>query len=174
MDWILDRRYSNRIAAVAHVGDITNRSDWFYAPMEFSPAWDKYSQLNNATAAGTLAAMPWGTCGGNHDDDECESRSGWQHYIDYFGPSKFTGKPWYVARSTNNIDSPQVFRAMGYEFLLINLSSAGRYPTMSDTPGAPPPLPRRSCRGTSSRYPEARARLDPRATTSAAPESPRQ
>lgn len=126
VDWILDRRIANKIAAVAHVGDIIHHSDWFHGPDEMGAAWDKYSQLNTAKAWGPVADLAWGTCGGNHDYDAWESWIGWQHYVRFFGPSKFGEKSWYVSHSPDNINSAQAFRAMGYTFLLINISSGAR------------------------------------------------
>jgi hypothetical protein len=110
--WIVDNQASENTRYVAHQGDIVDNR--FTEPNEAQ-------QWANATNAmyrldSTSPRLPWGTATGNHDFPSTSS------YLTYFGPSHFSGQPWYGGSYSRS--SYQTFAAGGRDYLVLNIQDA--------------------------------------------------
>ncbi|HEU5334636.1 MAG TPA: Ig-like domain-containing protein, partial [Terriglobales bacterium] len=105
--WIINNAASKNIVYVAHEGDITDSN--------ISTQWD-----NANTAMSTLEVSPgvgFGLTLGNHDEN-----GGTALFNQYFGASRFTGRPYYGGHyGTNNNNHYDLFGASGQEFIVVYL-----------------------------------------------------
>jgi hypothetical protein len=102
--WIANNKTAQNIVFASHLGDIvltaTSTAQW----------------VNADTAMDILdAGEVWYSVGpGNHDMGG--------YYNDYFGVTRFTGKPWYGGHyGSDNYNNYSLFSASGLDFILINL-----------------------------------------------------
>ena len=107
VDWIAKNKSVKNISAAIQLGDITDDA----SQRQFITASSYLHRLNN------VDGLVWGTCAGNHD--LLDSPRG-HHYDHYFGPSVFSGKPWY-GESTASHSSYLIFAAGGRKYLVVNL-----------------------------------------------------
>jgi hypothetical protein len=121
MQWIKENKNKLNIVMVAHVGDIVqadHEEEWKIADKAFKT-------IDNV--------VPYILCLGNHDfgyeeNPEGPSRfrfaanRGAANYNNYFGPSRFEGKPWYGGHfGEGNENYYCLFEAGGAKFLIISL-----------------------------------------------------
>ncbi|MGC4120621.1 MAG: metallophosphoesterase [Myxococcales bacterium] len=117
--WIIDHWTSNNIQFVIHLGDITNDNE----TEQWKVADGAHLKLDNA-------AIPYSMVPGNHDyrsttGDEW-SRSNSQ-FNDYFGPTRFSGKPFYGGHySSGNDNNYTLFEVGPMKFMVISLEYAPR------------------------------------------------
>jgi hypothetical protein len=117
--WILGNQTSENIRYVAHQGDIVDNRPIIDG---IQPTYNEAQQWANATDAmyrldNTSPRLPWGTATGNHDFPEDIPRSA--GYLTCFGPSHFTGQPWYGG--SYECSSYQTFAASGRDYLVLNI-----------------------------------------------------
>ncbi|MEM1443996.1 MAG: metallophosphoesterase [Verrucomicrobiota bacterium] len=117
IEWILANRESQRIMFVTHVGDIVedNRKiEWDIAREAFEPL---------------LGLIPFGLAVGNHDMEPNGDASLFQ---EAFSANFFADQPWYLESfehnrpdaqmvSRDNVNSAQIFTALGIDFLFLHL-----------------------------------------------------
>jgi len=114
--WIRDHRQDQDIVFVTHVGDIVDynrREEWAVARQHLD---------------GLRGVVPFGLTVGNHD---MKGSGDARLFQEYFPAASFRPYPWYVgcyehARddqtvSAGNVNSAQVFRGGGLDFLHLNL-----------------------------------------------------
>ncbi len=116
VNWILGHLENQRIAFVSHVGDIVDKN----RPEEWEVARRHLDTLRGV--------VPFGLTVGNHDMKGNGDASLFQKY---FAAVSFEAYPWYLgsysragedqAFSVNNVNSAQVFRAGGMDFIHLNL-----------------------------------------------------
>ena len=118
-EWIVDQAKSRRIAAVLHLGDITNRSS--------EPEWQVASQAM-AKLDGTV---PYFMIVGNHDysaDGRCIDRT--TRYNDYFPVARFKERAnfggTYDREPERMENSYQTFDVGGRKFLVLSLEFGPR------------------------------------------------
>lgn len=109
VDWIVNNRANEKIAAVVHNGDFVNYGN---TDNELWDAHNVYFQLNKA------AGLPWGSCVGDNDFGRNSDPGG---YLYWFGRSWFSDKNWYLGASPSGLSSALTFKAAGYDFLVINI-----------------------------------------------------
>ena len=108
--YVVAKQAEFNVAFATHVGDIVmtanNETEW-----------------QRADAAMDIldpAGVPYSVGPGNHDDGGFTG--GTTYYPDYFGTSRFSGKPWYGgAYDSDNFNNYSLFSASGMDFIVINL-----------------------------------------------------
>jgi hypothetical protein len=111
--WIVDNRASRNIAAVAHLGDVTNNN----ATVEWMRADTAMKTLENPATTGLADGIPYMMNVGNHD--------GSSGFNQYFGVSRFSGRGYYGGHyGSNNDHSYILFSAAGLDFILVSLAYA--------------------------------------------------
>lgn len=112
--WIVANEASRDIRFVTHLGDLVNQAQTL-------------SQWANASAAMALldaADIPNGTATGNHDflyPGDYYDPSG-TNYLNNFGVSRYTGRPWYRGVSPSGLSNYQIISAAGREWLFLHLA----------------------------------------------------
>jgi hypothetical protein len=107
--WIVDNKNSQSIVFVTHVGDIVDVAN-------STGQWNKADAAMDKLDAGNV---PYSVGPGNHDLPIYSSPS---YYNNYFGISRFSGKPWYGGYyGSDNYNNYSLFNASGLDFILINL-----------------------------------------------------
>ena len=108
--WVVDNRVTDNIAFVSQLGDITNDGD--NDIVQWRRADTTMSILEGAN-------LPYGIDVGNHDQT-----TGTTYYNQFFGASRFSGRPYYGGHfGTNNNNNFELFSASGMDFLVINLEN---------------------------------------------------
>jgi hypothetical protein len=112
--WIADEIQTagnpRNIQFVTHLGDVVSSGS---SSTQFDRADASMSVLDGVVEYGILP--------GNHDYASTGNKSsGTTLYVSYFGPTRFTGEPWYVAEPSGN-NSYQTFTAGGYDFIHISM-----------------------------------------------------
>ncbi len=129
--WIVDHIDSHKIAFVTHLGDIVDNGE---LPEQWEVAVAAMDLLDEA-------ALPYGTCLGNHDlmwrrrnaenkdlntdgcgTDETDTDCIGQLYLDHFGPDHFQDRPWYRGASPTHLSNYQIIEASGQEILFLHLA----------------------------------------------------
>jgi hypothetical protein len=109
--WIVSNQASRNIAYVVHLGDIVQDGD------------DIPAEWGNATVAlGALetAGIPYGVAVGNHDQTPEGSPGGTTLFNQYFGTSRFAGRPYYGGNfRTDNNNHFDLFSAGGLDFIVV-------------------------------------------------------
>jgi len=128
--WIADNRDKERIVFVTHLGDIVDNG----------PSNRQWINAGKAMAILEQAGVPYGTCVGNHDvqysdsefqypasvnnscsplsDIDCDAA----HYIDSFGPKRYSNEPWYGGASPSGQSNCQIVTAGGLKLLFLHLA----------------------------------------------------
>lgn len=126
-NWIVQQRDALNIAFVSHQGDITQDGDLFNNGSSAEQQWINASQAMSLLEAHatTLRAygIPWGAAPGNHDQEPIGNADGTTtFYNQYFGTSRFLGRPYYGGHyGANNDNNYQLFSASGLDFIAIHL-----------------------------------------------------
>jgi Planctomycete extracellular len=118
--WIVDNIASRNIAFVSHVGDIvesgetgTNQNE-----LEWTRADASMDKLDGNLATQIDGLVPYSTALGNHDYAVVSNKnSGSTRYQQFFGPSRYEGRSWYLEDSGLPGAHAQIFEAGGYRFL---------------------------------------------------------
>jgi hypothetical protein len=115
--WIVDNRVSRNIAAVAHLGDVTDND----VAVEWMRADTAMKVLQNPVTTGLPDGIPYVMCLGNHDDNSGTTTL----FNQYFGVANFSGRGYYGGHyGSNNDNSYILFSAAGRDFVLISLGYA--------------------------------------------------
>jgi hypothetical protein len=117
MRWILDRRASDRIQTVVHLGDITGSNQ--------QAQWDV---ADHAHALLDAADLPYSVTPGNHDFllGGAFDR-GNTLFNDYFGAARFQGRSWYGgALGGGNVSNYTLFEVGPMKFMVVSLEYAPR------------------------------------------------
>ena len=116
--WVLSQRYIRDIRYVNHYGDVVQHAD-------LRSEWD------NGDAAMVVLDdddIPYGINAGNHDIT-ANGIPGEpyipQLYLEYFGPERFEGRPWYINASPSGMSSYQVVEGGGLQFLMLQIECDG-------------------------------------------------
>lgn len=106
--WIVDNLATANVAFVSHEGDIVQNGG-------------DESEWQNADAAmdtlDTVPSLPYSAVTGNHD----YGGPGKGYYVQYFGPSRYSGRSWFEGSSADNDNHCQTFRGGGRTFLHLGL-----------------------------------------------------
>jgi len=104
--WIADNQAALNIAFVTHVGDIVDNG----------ASATEYDRADASMGVLDAAGVPYSVGPGNHDMVPSS------RYEEYFGVSRFQGKPWYAGHyGSNNFNNYSLFSTSGNDFILINL-----------------------------------------------------
>ncbi len=116
VDWILENREAQNIVFVTHVGDIVEQD----RPEEWTVAKAHLDRLRGV--------VPFSLTVGNHD---MSPKGDARLFQEHFPAASFADYPWYLGSyshgrpdqhvSANNVNSAQVFRADGVDFLHLSL-----------------------------------------------------
>jgi hypothetical protein len=109
--WIVTNQASRNIAYVVHLGDIVQDGD------EIPAEWG-----NAAVALGALetVGIPYGVAVGNHDQTPEGNPGGTRLFNQYFGTSRFAGRPYYGGHfGTDNNNHFDLFSAGGLDFIVV-------------------------------------------------------
>jgi len=112
--WIIEQRMIRDIRFVSHYGDIVDHGD------------DLMEWLIGDAAMAYLDEddLPYGVSAGNHDVTPNGSpfdRYDPTNFLEFFGPTRFKGRPWYIGSSPTGMSSYQVISGGGLEFLMLNI-----------------------------------------------------
>ena len=112
--WVADNVTALDIRYVSHYGDVVQHGDRL----------NEWMVADTAMAALDRVGVPYGVTAGNHDITR--SGSAGQPYIpdnyrNFFGPSRFVGKPWFRGASPSGMSSWQVFDGGGLQFLTLHV-----------------------------------------------------
>lgn len=121
--WCIDNLASERIAFVAHVGDIVQ--DGAQGAGMNQVQWDRADGAMD-TLDGDLGVfpdglVPYSAAIGNHDFDVVGNKSSADQYIAHFGPARYAGRSWFLGASGNELNMAQVFEAQGESYLGIGM-----------------------------------------------------
>lgn len=114
--WIVNNQKSLNIAYVAHLGDLVQNGDNGGNTSEWTVADGAMKNLESAN-------IPYGVHPGNHDEGSTGSDDGDISYTvlynQYFGVSRFTGRPYYGGNyGANNNNHYDLFSAGGMNFIV--------------------------------------------------------
>lgn len=139
MNWIVNNKTSNNIAFTLFLGDYQNPGNPYrasttdpYQPDLSRPTGNVDSDYLYSRASGGInildnAGVPYAMVIGNHDYLDYNSKVEPIYYLKWFGPSRFTTKPWEhgfspeMGTSLAGLDNYSVFTAGGRQFLNIGL-----------------------------------------------------
>ena len=111
--WVVDQRVSRNIAAVAHLGDVTDDD----TATEWQRADGAHDLLENPATTGLTDGIPYVMNFGNHDDN-----SGGTLFDQYFGVSRFSGRGYYGGHfGSTNKNSYILFSAGGLDWVMVSL-----------------------------------------------------
>jgi hypothetical protein len=111
--WVVDNRVTRNIAAVAHLGDVTDQD----TATEWQRADGAHDLLENPATTGLADGIPYVMNFGNHDDN-----GGGTLFDQYFGVSRFSGRGYYGGHwSTTNKNSYILFSAGGLDWVMVSL-----------------------------------------------------
>ncbi len=111
---IVAARQAEGVVFVTHVGDIVDNGS------AFSAEWARADQAMDIIS--NVPGFAYSAACGNHDYDTVSNKaSGASAYIQWFGPSRYVGEPWYHASSPDGTSHAQRFIAGGQELLHIAL-----------------------------------------------------
>lgn len=107
IEWIIHNRGSEKIAFVAHLGDIVDDN----IPEQWETADRILSRLDGV--------VPYGLCVGNHD---MVGKTGDASLFQEHFPARRYGQyDWYGGNYRNNANSYQLFSAGGLDFIILHL-----------------------------------------------------
>ena len=116
--WVASQRYIRDIRYVNHYGDVVQHADI-------------YEEWDNGDAAMSVLDddnLPYGINAGNHDITP-SGTPGEPYipelYLEYFGPERFTGRPWYINASPSGMSSYQIIEGGGLQFLMLQIECDG-------------------------------------------------
>ena len=116
--WVASQRYLRDIRYVNHYGDVVQHAD-IVAEWENGDA---------AMSVLDVDGLPYGINAGNHD----LTANGVptepyipQLFVEYFGPQRFVGRPWYINASPSGMSSYQIIEGGGLQFLMLQIECDG-------------------------------------------------
>jgi len=117
--WIVSNLKTKNIVFVTHEGDIVEHrrklSEWKRADKAIS-------MLDGDLHSHPDGLVPYAVAMGNHDFHSTNKRrSDASEYLAYFGPSRYTGRTWYLGASPTGLNHAQFFRGGGRKFLHLSL-----------------------------------------------------
>jgi len=121
--WIVDNRIARNIAYVVHLGDVVQNGR-----LSPPPTYDfDRTEWDRANAAMSLldgAGIPYGVGVGNHDYDQAgNGDSTTTAFNEYFGVSRFQGRPYYGGYyGSDNDNHYDLFTASGIDFVVIYIA----------------------------------------------------
>lgn len=117
INWIKNNQASEKIAYVAHVGDIVNGPS---NTEQWAKAKDMMYQLETPLP-GMPDGIPYGVAIGNHDQSGIGQPKATPLYNTYFGYSHFAGRSYYGGRygTSDNNNHYDLFSAGGLDFIVI-------------------------------------------------------
>jgi hypothetical protein len=111
--WCVDNRVSRNIAAVAHLGDVTDND----VTVEWMRADTAMKILENPATTGLPDGIPYVMNFGNHDDN-----GGGYLFSQYFSVSRFSGRGYYGGHfGSDNDNSCILFSAGGLDWVLVSV-----------------------------------------------------
>jgi hypothetical protein len=117
--WTRDWHTPFNIAFATHLGDIVDNGSNGGNLAEWQRADAAIDVLDTILPNGMF---PYGVCLGNHDFDVVSDKnSGSTVYDQFFGPARYTGRPWYFGFSPDRQNHAQVFEAGGRQYLHLTL-----------------------------------------------------
>jgi hypothetical protein len=130
-EWIVTNRVAHNIAYVAHLGDIVQSGDIKNGNpnlTEWRNATNAMYRLENETRTIVRHGIPYGLAVGNHDQEPLGDPDGTTlFYNEFFGVSRFAGRPYYGGNFRDNNDSHfDLFSASGLDFIVLYFEF-GRY-----------------------------------------------
>lgn len=105
--WIADNLDVQRIAFVSHVGDVVDSN----IPSEWGIGLQAMNLLDGK--------VPYGVSVGNHDMD-CSAGDA-SLFSRYFPAKRFINRKWYGGHFKDNVNSFQLFKAQGLNFVILHL-----------------------------------------------------
>jgi hypothetical protein len=123
-EWIITNRVPHNIAYVIHLGDIVQSGDIKNGNpnlAEWRNATNAMYRLENPVRAIREFGIPYGLTVGNHDQEPIDDPDGTTTFFnEYFGVSRFEGRPYYGGNFGSNNDSHfDLFSAGGLDFIAI-------------------------------------------------------
>lgn len=117
INWIKNNLVSEKIAYVAHVGDLVNTGS---NATQWTRAKNLMYQLETP-APGFPDGIPYGIAIGNHDQQPTGQSRGTPLYNTHFGYSHFAGRSYYGGRygTSDNNNHYDLFSAGGLDFIVI-------------------------------------------------------
>lgn len=130
-EWIITNRVAHNIAYVAHLGDIVQSGDIKNGNpnlTEWRNATNAMYRLESEPRTILKHGLPYGLAVGNHDQEPIGDLDGTTtFYNEYFGVSRFAGRPYYGGNFGANNDSHfDLFSASGLDFIVLYFEF-GRY-----------------------------------------------
>jgi hypothetical protein len=123
-NWMVANRAARNIAYIATLGDCVEHGDNGGSDIEWQRANTSLGILENPLTTGLPAGFPYGVTVGNHDQSPNGNPDGATtvFYNQYFGESRFLGRPYYGGHyGTNNDNWYDLFSASGMDFIVISL-----------------------------------------------------
>jgi len=131
-NWIVTNRVARNIAYVGQLGDCTEHGDNGGNDIEWQRANTSLGLLESSITTGLPFGIPFGVSVGNHDQSPIGDANGTTtFYNQYFGSTRFTGRPYYGGHyGSNNDNWYELFSASGMDFVVISFE----YDTTPDAP----------------------------------------
>lgn len=123
-EWAITNRIARNIAYVTHLGDIVDSGD-IKSGLPNLTEWRNVTnalyRLENPTRTQLPHGIPYGLAVGNHDQEPIGNPAGTTtFYNQYFGVSRFLGRPYYAGHyGTNNNNHFDFFNAGGLDFIAL-------------------------------------------------------
>lgn len=118
-DWIVKNKTAQQIVFVTHVGDIVDSGAAL--PFQWTRADQAMKILDGDLKKNPDGVIPYSAVVGNHDYDIIYIKAAATQYIKYFGPSRYSGRSWFLGASSNKTCMAQRFNAMGKTYLHLGL-----------------------------------------------------
>lgn len=120
-NWIVANKSALKVAFVAHMGDMVQNGDSIVSE------WDRADQamdiIEDPATTLLTQGIPWGGAPGNHDFGTGGGTGTTNRWNEYFGTSRWSGKPYFQGNyGSNNNNNVQFFSASGLDFMVINLA----------------------------------------------------
>ena len=122
--WVVDNLTSRNIAFVSHLGDIvqSGESGTSRNQTEWQRADAALDRLDGNLALQPDGLVPYSVVLGNHDYRVVSDKtSGTTRYQEFFGPTRYAGRSWYLEDSSSPGAHAQIFSGGGYRFLNLTL-----------------------------------------------------
>lgn len=120
--WIANNRSARNIQFVVHLGDVTQH--------DVAAQWQVADAAHDILDA---AGVPFSITAGNHDIYPSNAVYARESLLgQYFGPQRFSGKPWYgESFDSTNENNYMFFNAGGMQFMVISLEFVPRKDVVS-------------------------------------------
>ncbi|MEZ6015641.1 MAG: DNRLRE domain-containing protein [Planctomycetota bacterium] len=145
--WVVDHLVSDRIAFVTHLGDIVDSGAQGANQnlFEWNNADTAMRRLDGDLGTNPEGNVPYSAVIGNHDYAVVSSKaSGGARYRDFFGPSRYAGRSWYLGASLDGLCHAQRFDTpegpwlhLGLEWHPSDMALAFAQRKIAEHPGLP-------------------------------------